>query len=477
MSALWTAEDLAQACGGTLHGADNGTSWAAHGVSIDTRTLEKGDLFVALGGVRDGHEFVSQAFEKGAAAALVQHDKASALVQHGPLVAVPDVLQALEKVGGWARARTSARIAAITGSVGKTSTKEMLRHLLSRQGRTHASVASYNNHFGVPLTLARMPKDTEFGVFEIGMSNAFEIVPLSNMVKPHIAAITAVEPVHLASFSGMTGIADAKGEIFSGLQAGGIALINRDNPHFERIKAHAMASRAGRIVSFGVDEKADIRLLSAALKAEQSAIVANVFGHGVTYKLGAPGQHMAVNSLLVLGIAHLMGADLALAALAMQDFSPATGRGTRSDRAIGQGHFLLIDESYNANPASMRAALQVLAQTSVGLRGRRIAVIGDMLELGPSAEQLHAEIAQDIAANRIDLVFTCGPLSRHCYDAVSPDHRGAHASDSAMLEQVVLNALRPGDAVMIKGSNGSKMGRIIAAAKARFPEFAPAQRG
>jgi UDP-N-acetylmuramoyl-tripeptide--D-alanyl-D-alanine ligase len=346
----------------------------------------------------------------------------------------------------------------------------MLRHVLSRQGRTHASVASYNNHFGVPLTLARMPADAQFAIFEIGMSAAFEITPLANMVKPEVAAVTTVEPVHLESFQDVTGIADAKGEIFDGVLPGGVAMINRDNPHFDRMLAHARASRAGRVVTFGVDEKADIRLLSAALKADNSAIAANVFGNGVTYKLGAPGQHMALNSLLVLGMSVLLGADLALTALALQDFAPASGRGLRSERIIDDGRFTLIDESYNANPASMRAAMQVLGQMPVGLRGRRIAVVGDMLELGPKGGQMHAQIADAALANRLDLVFTCGPLSRHCFDALDPDHRGAHAADSAALEPVLLSAVRAGDAVMIKGSNGSKMGRIVAALKDRFPE-------
>ncbi len=473
MSALWTAEELVPASHGALHGT---ISRAINGVSIDTRTIAAGDLFVALAGVRDGHEFVGQAFEKGAAAALVSNDKAAALAHFGPVIAVPDVLKALEFIGVMSRARSKARIGAITGSVGKTSTKEALRHVLSRQAKTHASVASYNNHFGVPLTLARMPRDAVFGVFEIGMSNPDEIVPLSQMVSPHVAAVTTVEPVHIANFRSIEGIADAKGEIYAGLAPGGVAMANIDNPHFARLKAHALASRAGRVVSFGVDEKADIRLISAAFQPQGSTIAASVFGKTVAYKLGAPGKHMAINSLLVLGMADLLGADLALSAIALQDFSPAQGRGSRTERVIGDdGRFTLLDESYNANPASMRAALDVLGQSSVGLRGRRIAVIGDMLELGAAGPKLHAETAKAVLANRIDLVFACGALSRETFEAVPFGLRGGYAATSAELESVVIAGIRPGDAVMVKGSNGSKMGRIVAALMDRFPDAKPVQ--
>jgi UDP-N-acetylmuramoyl-tripeptide--D-alanyl-D-alanine ligase len=468
MSALWTSNQLVAACGGVLHGT---AARAITGVSIDTRTIEPGDLFVALSGERDGHEFVAAAFEKGASAALVQPGKAETLGARGPLIAVPDVLKALEQIGMASRARSGARIGAVTGSVGKTSTKEALRHVLSRQARTHASVASYNNHFGVPLTLARLPQDAAFGIFEIGMSNPYEILPLTRMVAPHVAAITTVEPVHIVNFGSIEGIADAKGEIFAGLEPGGVAMVNIDNPQFARVRAHALASRAGRLVTFGIDELADVRLISAAFQAYGSTIAASVFGRTVAYKLGAPGKHMAINSLLVLGMAELLGADLALSALALQDFSPAAGRGSRTERSIaGDGVFTLLDESYNANPASMRAALDVLGQSPVGLRGRRIAIIGDMLELGAAGPKLHADTALSIIDNHVDLVFACGPLSRETFEAVPFERRGVYAATSAELESAVVATIRPGDAIMIKGSNGSKMGRIVAALMARFPE-------
>jgi UDP-N-acetylmuramoyl-tripeptide--D-alanyl-D-alanine ligase len=474
MTPLWTLADLAAAA--KAHVSANAER-AVTGVSIDTRTIAPGDLFVALSGARDGHEFVAEAFGKGAAAALVAADKATSLSASGPLLAVPEVLPALERIGVAARERAKARIGAVTGSVGKTSTKEALRHVLARQGATHASAASYNNHFGVPLTLARMPREAAFGIFEIGMSNPFEIVPLSAMVRPHVAAVTTVEPVHIANFKGIEGIADAKGEIFAGLEPGGVAMINLDNPHAARMKAHAAASPAGRIVTFGVDEAADIRMLSAAFQPYGSTVAASVFGRQVAYKLGAPGKHMAMNSLLVLGMAVLLGADLALSALALQDFSPASGRGSRSERAIGDGSFLLLDESYNANPASMRAALDVLGQSPVGLRGRRIAVIGDMLELGAAGPKLHAETAKSVKANHIDLVYACGPLSRETFEAVPFELRGGYAANSADLESAVIDGVRPGDAIMIKGSNGSKMARIVAALTTRFPEVTPAKDG
>ncbi len=440
MTPLWTMDALMAATGGSWSSAP---TRPITGVSIDTRTLEPGDLFVALAGVRDGHEFVAAAFEKGASAALVRSDRVAALSGTGPHLAVDDVLPALERIGMAARARTRARICAVTGSVGKTSTKEMLLHVLARQGRAHASVASYNNHYGVPLTLARMPAETRYGVFEIGMSAAYEIAPLTAMVRPHVAGVTTVEAVHIVSFKGIEGIADAKGEIFSGIEPGGAALINLDNPHAARLRLHAGASRAGRILTFGLDEKADIRMVTAAFQPQGSAIVASVFGRQVAYKLGAPGRHMAMNSLLVLGMAELLGADLALAALALQDFLPARGRGSRSEREMPGGQFTLLDESYNANPASMRAAIDILSQTPVGLRGRRIAVIGDMLELGPTGPKLHADTAKSLLANRIDLVFACGPLSRETFDALPHEVRGGFEADSAALEPLVLAAIRP----------------------------------
>jgi UDP-N-acetylmuramoyl-tripeptide--D-alanyl-D-alanine ligase len=463
---LWQAGELAS----VLKGEARGALAPVHSISIDTRSLEPGALFFAIRGeARDGHEFVAAALEKGAAAAVVDRAHSEAFGPDARLIIVDDVLAALERMGRFRRAEMRGHVVAVTGSVGKTSTKEMLRTVFARQGATHASIASYNNHWGVPLTLSRMPRGMAYGVFEIGMSNPFEIIPLTQMVRPEVAIVTTVEPVHLAQFQSLQGIADAKGEIFAGLEPGGVAIINADNQHCARLAAHAGASRAGRIIRFGAGAAADIRLTHIHLDPDFSMVSADVFGIPVTYRLGAPGRHLAMNSLAVLGAAHVFGADLALAAISLQDFTTVEGRGQRAVLQTGAGAFTLIDESYNANPSSMRAALAVTGSMPRGLRGRRIAIMGDMLELGPEGPSLHSGLVDSIAENDIDLVFCCGPLMKSLWQALPSDRRGAYAENSSVLEPAVLAALQPGDVVMVKGSLGSRMGRIVAAAKARFP--------
>ena len=470
MTALWTDEELEAATGGRLMGAARPIG----GASIDTRTLQPGDLFFAIRGeARDGHDFVADALGRGAGAAVVCADRAPDLAVHGPLLAVPEagddpVLTAMTRLGAAARARTRAQVVAVTGSVGKTGTKEALRHVLAEQGETHASAASYNNHWGVPLTLARMPSATRYGVFEIGMNHAAEIVPLAAQVRPDIALITTVEPVHIEHFASLAAIADAKGEIFSGLRPGGVAIINRDGPHFERLAAHAQASRAGRILSFGEHPRADIRAQRIVLRPDLSVVDAVVMGQPVTYRLGTAGRHTALNSLGVMAVIHALGADLARAALALGALTPPVGRGERTALAIGGGTAYLVDESYNANPASVRAALATLAGIETGPRGRRIAVLGDMLELGPAAPDLHRGLAEAIEAARIDLVFVAGPLMRSLFEALPVSRRGGVADVANDLIEPLAGVLRPGDAVMVKGSNGSRMGRIVEALKARY---------
>jgi UDP-N-acetylmuramoyl-tripeptide--D-alanyl-D-alanine ligase len=467
MTMLWTHADVLAGLGATLAGAP---PVGVSGMSIDTRTLERGDLFFALSGEnRDGHAFVEAAFGAGAAAAVVTPANVVALGHLGPLYVVDDVLKAMERLGLASRARMQGRVVGVTGSVGKTSTKEALRHVLARQGATHASVASYNNHWGVPLTLARMPAATQFGVFEIGMNHPFEIIPLSGFVKPHVAIITTVEPVHLEHFRSVAGIADAKGEIFAGLLPGGTAIINRDNPHHDRMRAHAASSAAGRIVTFGEHEAADVRLLKIAMTPERSAVEARVHGHSVAFQVGAPGRHMALNALAVLAAVEALGGDLALAALSLADLTAGSGRGQRTELTAPGGTFTLLDESYNANPASMRASMALLAQLDVGLRGRRIAVLGDMLELGPTGPDMHAALADVAVANNIDLVFASGPLMRNMWEKLPVERRGSYAPTSAELQPAVVAALQAGDAVMVKGSLGSRMGPIVTAMKSRYP--------
>jgi UDP-N-acetylmuramoyl-tripeptide--D-alanyl-D-alanine ligase len=466
MSALWTVDAMAAAMRAQRAGP---LPAEVSGVSIDSRATGKGDAFFAiLGENRDGHEFVDHAIKAGAALAVVANSQRGRFAD-APLLVVADVLEALRDLARAARARARAKVIAITGSVGKTSTKEALRLALSADGETHASVASYNNHWGVPLSLARWPASAKYAVLEIGMNHAGEITPLTKLVRPHVVVVTGIEPVHLEFFGSLEKIADAKAEIFSGVEPGGVAVLNRDNAQFTRLASAAQAAGVARVVSFGEDGGADAKLLRVSLQPDSSTVEANILGQPVTYKLGTPGRHQVLNSLAVLAAASLSGADLALAALALNNLKPVSGRGTRAYLTVPGGNALLIDESYNANPASMRAAIALLGQAPVGKHGRRIAVLGDMLELGPSGAELHRGLAQSIAAAGIDLVFCSGPLMHTLWEALPSPARGGYAEAATGLEPAVLEAIRAGDAVMVKGSLGSKMGPIVKALEKQFP--------
>jgi UDP-N-acetylmuramoyl-tripeptide--D-alanyl-D-alanine ligase len=467
MQPLWTVADMTKAMRAAASGA---LPAAVSGLSIDSRTVLPGEAYFAIkGDVHDGHDFVAAALNKGAALAVIAAAQRDKFPADARLLVVDDVLAGLVDLARASRARLGAQVIAITGSVGKTSTKEALRRVLVAQGETHASVASFNNHWGVPLSLARCPASVKFAIFEIGMNHAGEIEPLVKMVRPHIAVITTVEPVHLEFFSGIEGIADAKAEIFAGLEPGGAVVLNRDNAQFERLQRRANELGISRIVSFGADRKSDARLIDVSLHATYSAVHADILGHDLTYKLGMPGRHMAINSLAVLAAASLAGADLALAGLALSQAQPAVGRGVRHVLEVGNGEATLIDESYNANPASMAAALNVLGAAPVGAHGRRIAVLGDMLELGATAPQLHRGLIEAVRANHVDLVYCCGPLMRNLWDALSTGRRGGYAGNSEALESLVTGAIRAGDAIMVKGSLGSKMKTIVNALEKRFP--------
>ena len=470
MSALWTTAEMAAAMRAERQGA---LPEMITGISIDTRTLDGGDAFFAIkGDARDGHDFVPQALGAGAGLAVVSRERHGGFSPDARLLIVEDVLEALRDLGRAARARSQARVIAVTGSVGKTSTKEALRLALSADGETHASAASYNNHWGVPLSLARLPQSARYAVFEIGMNHAGEITPLVKMARPHVAIVTAIAPVHLEFFGTLEKIAEAKAEIFLGVEQGGTAVINRDSPQFDQLARAAKAAGVSRIVGFGEHPQAEARLIKIALKDECSCVQADILGADVTYKLGAPGKHLALNSLAVLAAASLAQADLALAALALSRLEPATGRGTRISLTVPGGTALLIDESYNANPASMRAALALLGQATTGSRGRRIAVLGDMLELGPQGPELHRQINEAVQENRVDLVFCSGPLMKSLWDALPSSRRGGYAETSAALESAVLDAIGAGDAIMVKGSFGSKMGPIVKALERKFPRQA-----
>ena len=455
--ALWTSAEAASA----THGQGDGC-WTASGVSIDSRTVGFGDLFIAIRGPNfDGHVFVADALAKGAAAAMV--DSGPQTLPGGNLLRVKDTFQGLNDLAAAARQRCGAKVIGVTGSVGKTSTKEMLRHVLAGQGATHASVGNLNNHWGVPLTLARMPVDSRFAVIEMGMNHAGEIAPLSKLARPHIAIITTIEPVHLENFDGIEGIADAKAEIFAGLEPGGVAIVNRDTPYFERIAAAARAAGATEVIGFGEHAEAQAKLVKYAPHSACSCVAAEILGHPMTFKIGAPGRHWVLNALGVLAAVHLAGGDLAEAGMALADVTAPKGRGERHTLDWRDGGQLdLIDDSYNASPPSMRAAFAVLAMAKPSnARGRRIAVIGDMLELGPEEQTAHVSLAADLVREKIDLVFACGPLMKGLYDALPPQMRGHYAPNSLELIQPLRRAVRSGDVLLVKGSLGSRMGKIV----------------
>jgi UDP-N-acetylmuramoyl-tripeptide--D-alanyl-D-alanine ligase len=464
---LWTIDAMASAMGAERSGT---LPQSIAGLSIDTRTIEPGDAFFAIqGDNRDGHQFVSAALAAGAGVAVVAADRRGDFAADVPLLVVRDVLQGLRDLAAAARARTQAKVIAVTGSVGKTGTKEALRLALSKDGETHASVASYNNHWGVPLSLARCPASARYVVLEMGMNHAGEIEPLSRLARPHVAVITTIAPVHLEFFGSLNKIADAKAEIFLGVEPGGAAVINRDIPQFTQLKRLARAAGVERVVSFGEHAQSDAGLIKCALHPRCSTVQADILGTELTYKIGAPGKHLVRNSLAVLAAVELVGADLALAALALSEFAAPSGRGAPVEIDPPGGSALLIDESYNANPASVDAALALLGQTPVGPRGRHIAVLGDMLELGSKGKALHRALAAPITANAIDLVFCCGPLMQSLWQALPAGQRGGYAEDSTALEAQILPAIRGGDVIMVKGSLGSRMAPIVKALQRVYP--------
>ncbi len=460
---LWSSEDVASAMGGELSKSD----WHASGVSIDSRTVSKGDLFFAIQGLaRDGHVFVESA-HKAKAAAVVVSDKEKHSLDLGASVLVEDTLAALEDLGKAARKRVDAKVLAVTGSVGKTGTKEALKMAFGQLGATHASEASYNNLWGVPLSLARMPAATQYGIFEIGMNHPDEIVPLTKMVQPDIAIVTTVALVHLEFFRDEVEIADAKGEIFEGLQRGGTAIINQDMVHFDRLRERALRHGAGRIIGFGVAKEADVRLIDAKLGASGSQVVADVAGHECRYEIGAPGKHWVLNSLAVAAALHAADADVELGLRALKKLKSPKGRGElHSIHLIKGGELTLVDESYNANPVSMKAALQTLASAEPERGGRRIAVLGDMRELGATADVLHADLIGTIGATEIELVFACGPHMAALWEVLPKERRGEYRETSEQLLEPLTSGLKDGDVVMVKGSLGTNMAPIVKAIQA-----------
>jgi UDP-N-acetylmuramoyl-tripeptide--D-alanyl-D-alanine ligase len=454
MNALWTSAEVTRALSPVAMLAP----FEATGVTFDSRAVAKGDLFFALAGeTTDGHSFVADALSRGAAAAVVSRDVPGA----ERLVRVADTMKALVDLGHAGRARSPARIASVTGSVGKTSTKDALRTMLAAQARTEASAASYNNHVGVPISLARLPPDARYGVFEIGMNHPGEIEPLARQVAAHVGVITNVEPAHIGHMGSEEAIADEKACLFAGMGAGAVAVLNRDNRHYERLAGHARRFGVSRIVGFGKSAAAEARLLACRLQDSGSDVEALIHGRRIEYRLGAAGEHWVLNSIAALAVVEALGADVAKAAATLGEVRALPGRGARRRLKFGSGTVEFLDESYNANPASVRAMLAVLARTAPAPGGRRLLALGDMRELGEYADSLHAGLADAVAASGAAQVFLCGPHMQALWQRLAAAQKGAYRPDSAALAGEVASALRAGDVIAIKGSLGSKMKNVV----------------
>jgi UDP-N-acetylmuramoyl-tripeptide--D-alanyl-D-alanine ligase len=471
LTVLWTAQEAVQATGGR-----SAAAWTASGVSIDSRSLAPGDLFIALAGPNfDGHDFLAKAFAKGAAAAMVH--RAPEGGDSGPLLMVDDTMSALSRLGAAARTRSGARFVGITGSAGKTGTKEALAQCLAAQAPTSANAGSLNNHWGLPLSLARLPRDAVYGVFELGMNHAGEIRELTRLLRPEVAMITNIEPAHIGHFGSLEAIADAKAEIFEFTAADGAAVLNRDNPMFERLADRAREAGIARILGFGRHAESQARLIEIDLRPAESRVRAEVDGRSLDYTIGLPGFHWVMNSLAILAAAAAIGADPAAAAAELARLKAIKGRGDPHQVALPGGAFLLIDDSYNANPTSMRAAFEVLGRSEVSSHGRRIAVLGDMLELGDRWRQMHEDLAEPLEHAGIDLVFTCGDGMAALNAALPPALRAGHGEDSQALVDAVTAVAAPGDCVLVKGSAGSRMGLVVEALKALAQDLPRAANG
>ncbi len=452
MAHLWTYEEVLAATNGRPVGD---TPEGVNGISIDTRTLQPGDAFFAIKGDRvDGHDYLAAAMSAGAALAVVDESRLVALGRLKlPLIVVNDVLEAMSHLGEVARMRTKAQIIAVTGSVGKTSTKEMLRTVLSASGKVHAAVASFNNHWGVPLTLARMPVDARYGVFEIGMNHAGEIASLVKLVRPHIAMVTNVAAAHIGAFETVDDIARAKGEIFSGVVPGGYGIINHDDRRYPLLRQLAVDAGIEHIYSFGKKRGSDFWLRKSDIDMDGSRVNVRINGKDAEYRLKVAGMHMALNSVATLGAADLVGGDFEKGVDVLRSVKPETGRGNRVViNRSGGGKILVIDESYNANPASMDAALKVLGAFDEKAAKRRIAVLGDMLELGRQSKKLHEGLVRPIVAAKVDLVFLVGPEMEYLAKILPKERLGGHFPTADKLEAKLKTRLKTGDVVVIKGS-------------------------
>jgi UDP-N-acetylmuramoyl-tripeptide--D-alanyl-D-alanine ligase len=471
---LWKIDELISAMGGRAVGdVPKGVT----GITIDSRSAGKGEAFFAIkGDTFDGHDFITAAMVSGASVCVVSESKIPALGKFtAPLIVVDDVLAGLERLALASRARGKAKIIAVTGSAGKTTTKEALRHCLSAVGKVHASAASFNNHWGVPLTMAKMPEDTQYGVFEVGMNHPGEIRNLIRFVQPHVAIITIIAAAHLGFFKNLDEIADAKAEIFEGIVTGGTAILNRDDQRYRLLEHAAKKAGVENIQGFGENARASFKLVKCELHAENSSVMVRIGGKDMFVKVGAPGRHIVQNALAVLGAAQVVGADLAKVAAAMATLTAEKGRGQRHTLAVGSGTFTLIDESYNANPASMRAALALLRENAPTGKGRRIAVLGDMLELGRHSKRLHLDLALPIAEARADKVFLSGTEMKALAEILPVEFHAEYRPSAAELSRDLAAFVRAGDVVMVKSSNGIGFAKLVGGLTTHFKPFKPAE--
>lgn len=452
MASLFTVDEIVAATGGRAEGVAGSD---IESISIDSRDLGPNALFVAIKGDRfDGHDFVDAALANGAVAALVSRGAGERRI------VVDDALQGLRDIATAARTRSRALIVGVTGSVGKTTTKEAIRVVFEAAGQTHASIKSFNNHWGVPLMLARLPENAQFGVFEMGMSGPDEIRPLSQLVRPHITIITTIAAAHLESFGSLEGIARAKAEIFAGLEPGGTAVINADHPQLAILLDEARAAGVGRVVTYGQARGVDWQITEIEAAADKSFATIEHDGERHALVLGVPGRHMIANATAALAVAHLAGIAPEVALRALAGFGAPVGRGQRALLGASDRPLLLIDESYNANTASMHAALEVFA-AQTALSGRRIVILGDMLELGEQSAALHAGLAPAVRASGAERIFLVGPAMQALADALGQQNVAAHTQTAAEMGPIVLNDLAYGDAVMIKGSNSVGLTKIV----------------
>ncbi len=454
---LWTSAQIAAATGGVASAA-----FDVHGIAIDSREVNQGDLFVALkGDNQDGHKYVAAALERGAAGALVE--RGAAYPANAPVIDAGDALEALTALGAASRARIEGKVIGVTGSVGKTGTKTAIAAALARSGVTYASERSFNNHIGVPLTLARTPAATRYAVLEMGMNHAGEMRALTAIARPHVAIITTIAEVHMEFFASIEGIADAKAEIFEGVEPGGAVILNRDNAQFGRLEARAREVGIGRIISFGASEGSDVRMIKARLREDCSTVSADVMGTLVTFKIGIPGEHWVSNSLAVLATVSAVGGDLGLAGLSLAEMQPPKGRGRRHRVDYRDGEITVIDESYNASQVATLAAIGGLGRSEPGRRGRRIAVLGDMRELGERGPALHAGLRDPLRAAGIDTVVTVGPLMHDMSAPLGGVMRVIHCANAQEAVTQVLDLVVPGDVIMVKGSNAIGLSKVVEA--------------